>query len=343
MKKYLEENVYEATMKRLEYVFSKFDHVLVAFSGGKDSGVLLELVYQYYKATSSNVKVSVYHLDYEGGYKQSLQYVKRSMGKYPEFDYYHICLPISASCGISMYQSTWLSWDPDKQDLWLNQPPEEAITLENHTFDFFQIGMKDYLFQQKFSRWLHQQSGAKRTAILIGIRAQESLNRYATVTRNNTVTMFGTLRYTFRVFHNVFNIYPLYDWEVEDIWTAYGKFGWDYNHLYDLYYQAGVPLGDMRVANPFHDCGIHSLKLYQAIDPAAWGKMIGRVNGVNFGAIYGNSKALGYRQVTLPKGQTWKQYVNFLLQTLPNETREIYLKKFHSSKDYWLKKVAHYQ
>ncbi|MBC9722700.1 MAG: DUF3440 domain-containing protein [Lactobacillus sp.] len=57
----------------------------------------------------------------------------------------------------------------------------------------------------------------------------------------------------------------------------------------------------MRVANPFHDCGIHSLKLYKAIDPDAWEKMIGRVN---FGAIYGNSKALGYRQVTLPKGQT---------------------------------------
>ncbi|WP_338108768.1 hypothetical protein [Enterococcus mundtii] len=48
----------------------------------KDSGVLLE---------------------YEGGYEPTLQYVKRSMGKYPEFNYYHICLPISASCGISMY------------------------------------------------------------------------------------------------------------------------------------------------------------------------------------------------------------------------------------------------
>lgn len=338
MKHYLEENVYEATKKRLEYIFSRFDHIVVAFSGGKDSGVLLELVYHYYKLSSADIKVSVYHLDYEGGYEPTLQYVKRSMGKYPEFSYYHICLPISASCGISMYQSTWLPWDPEKKELWLNQPSEQAITFDNHTFDFFQIGMKDYVFQQKFSQWLHQKSNAKRTAVLIGIRAQESLNRYATVTRNNTVTMFGTIRYSFRIAHNVFNFYPLYDWKVEDIWTAYGKFVWDYNHLYDLYYQAGIPLGDMRVANPFHDCGVHSLKLYKAIDPATWGKMIGRVNGVNFGAIYGNSKALGYRQVTLPKGQTWKQYVNFLLQTLPNETREIYLKKFHSSKDYWLKK-----
>lgn len=338
MKKFLDQNVYDATIRRLDYIFSKFDHIVVAFSGGKDSGVLLELVYQYYKMSSSNVKVSVYHLDYEGGYDHTLQYIKRSMGKYPEFDYYHICLPISASCGISMYQSTWLPWDPDKKELWLNSIPKNAITLENHTFDFFEIGMKDYVFQQKLSRWLHQKAGAKRTAVLIGLRAQESLNRYTTVTRDNTATMFGTIRYSYRIYHNIFNFYPLYDWKVEDIWTAYGKFEWDYNKLYDLYYQAGISFGEMRVANPFHDCGLHSLKLYQAIEPDTWGKMVGRINGVNFAAIYGNSKALGYRNVDLPIGHTWKQYVNFLLQTLPEETREIYLKKFISSKKYWLEK-----
>ena len=36
MKKILNMNVYEATLKRLEYIFSKFDHIVVAFSGGKD-------------------------------------------------------------------------------------------------------------------------------------------------------------------------------------------------------------------------------------------------------------------------------------------------------------------
>ena len=338
MKNFLNTNVYEETLKRLKYIFSKFDHIVVAFSGGKDSGVLLELVYKYYKSNDLTSKVSVYHLDYEGGYEHTTQYVRRTMGKYPEFNYYHICLPISASCGISMYQSTWLPWDPEKKELWLNTPPKNAITLENHTFDFFKIGMKDYLFQQKLSRWLHQHINAHRTAVLIGIRAQESLNRYATVTRNNTVTMFGSIRYSSRVYHNIFNFYPLYDWNVEDIWTAYGKFGWDYNKLYDLYYQAGVPLGEMRVANPFHDCGVHSLNLYRAIEPDTWGKMVGRVNGVNFASIYGKTKAIGYRNISLPKGQTWKQYVNFLLRTLPEDIREIYMKKFISSKNYWLNK-----
>lgn len=338
MKKFLGENVYEATLKRLDYIFSKFDHIVIAFSGGKDSGVLLELVYNCYKTCLCKPKISVYHIDYEGGYNHSLQYVKRSMNKHLEFNYYHICLPISASCGISMYQSTWLPWDPKNREYWLNSPPKNAITLENNKFEFFQVGMKDYIFQQKLSRWLHEKSNAKRTAVLVGIRAQESLNRYATVTRNNTVTMFGTTRYSSRVYYNIFNFYPLYDWKIEDIWIAYGKFGWDYNKLYDLYYLAGVPLYDMRVANPFHSCGVHALSLYKVIEPETWRKMVGRVNGVNFASIYGSSKAIGYRNISLPNGYTWKQYVNFLLQTLPREIREIYLKKFKSSKNYWLNK-----
>lgn len=338
MEKQLNQTVYEATMNRLKYIFSKFDHVVLAFSGGKDSGVLVELVHHYYQQARCSAKVSVYYIDYEGGYQQTTEYVQRSMGKYPEFEYYHLCLPISASCGVSMYQSTWIPWNPEKKELWINEPPKGAITLENQLFDFFNVGMSDYLFQQKFSKWLHEKNQAKRTAVLIGIRAQESLNRYSAVTRTNTVTMFGTIRYSRRITHNLFNFYPIYDWKVEDIWIAYGKFQWDYNHLYDLYYQAGIPLYDMRVANPFHDCGVQALKLYRAIEPATWGKLLGRVNGANFGALYGSSKAMGYRSVKLPEGHTWKSYVNFLLKTLPNETREIYLKKFRSSKNYWLVK-----
>lgn len=39
MKKYLEKNVYEATMERIKFIFDEFDNVLVSFSGGKDSTV----------------------------------------------------------------------------------------------------------------------------------------------------------------------------------------------------------------------------------------------------------------------------------------------------------------
>lgn len=340
VKVYQNENVYEAFNHRLEYICGYFDHLIISFSGGKDSGLMLELVRLYYEShdwMKKGIKVSAFYLDYEGNYQETKDYIERSMGKYPEFDYYHVCLPVSASCGISMSQLTWLPWDPEHHELWLNSIPPEAICLENQEFPFFKVGMSDYEFQSKFCQWLHREKEVVRTAVLVGIRAQESLNRYNAVTREETFSRFGTTNYSHRISQDVFNFYPMYDWLFEDIWRANAKFELDYNHLYDLYYQAGVPYKSMRVANPFHQCGVHSLKLYQALEPATWGKLVGRVNGANFAALYGGTVAMGYRGAVLPKGHTWKSYVEFLLETLPEETRKVYLKKFKSSMDYWMK------
>lgn len=94
----------------------------------------------------------------------------------------------------------------------------------------------------------------------------------------------------------------------------------------------------MRVASPFNDWAIGSLKLYRAIEPHVWGKMVGRVNGANFAAIYGGTNAVGWKNVKLPPGHTWKSYVTFLLRTLPDETRKTYEEKFTTSIEFWAKK-----
>ncbi|MDR3270836.1 MAG: DUF3440 domain-containing protein [Peptococcaceae bacterium] len=333
-----EKNVLDAFMEQMEFVFSKFDHIVVAFSGGKDSGLLLELVNLYYAEHKPPARVSVYHIDYEGNYQHTIDYVSRCIGKYLYFDYYHFCMPISASCGVSMHQSTWMPWNPEEKDIWIKEMPESAVSLDSHSFDFFEIGMSDYIFQTKLGKWLHEQNNASRTAILVGIRAQESLHRYHAVTRDDDSTCFEGISYSTRIFDDIYNFYPLYDWTVEDVWTANYQYGFDYNKLYDLFYLAGVPLAEMRVANPYHICGVNALKLYRAIDPNTWGKLVGRVNGANFGAIYGGTKAMGYKDISLPKGHTWKSYTEFLLDTLPEHTANIYRKKFETSHYYWLKK-----
>ena len=94
--------------------------------------------------------------------------------------------------------------------------------------------------------------------------------------------MYHNYRWTSKIGNDIYNAYPIYDWKTTDIWTANGKFGFDYNHLYDLYYKAGVNIERQRVASPFLCEAQESLALYKVIDPNTWGKMIGRVNGVNF-------------------------------------------------------------
>ena len=39
----LQKNVYELAQERLDIIFKQFDNICVSFSGGKDSGVLLNL------------------------------------------------------------------------------------------------------------------------------------------------------------------------------------------------------------------------------------------------------------------------------------------------------------
>ena len=48
-KKYLDINVYESLLNRLKFIFEEFENIFVSFSGGKDSGLLLELVLDFQK------------------------------------------------------------------------------------------------------------------------------------------------------------------------------------------------------------------------------------------------------------------------------------------------------
>ena len=126
---------------------------------------------------------------------------------------------------------------------------------------------------------------AVRTCCLVGIRTQESLDRWRTIHGNNRLNSYHNLMWTRRLGYDLYNAYPIYDWTTEDIWTAYARFKWPFNQMYELYYKAGVPLDRQRVASPFLSTAQETLKLYKAIDPNTWGRMLGRVNGVNFTGI----------------------------------------------------------
>lgn len=51
-----QKNVYELTQERLRVIFNEFDNVYVSFSGGKDSGVLLNLCIDYIRRNTLSGK-----------------------------------------------------------------------------------------------------------------------------------------------------------------------------------------------------------------------------------------------------------------------------------------------
>tara|TARA_R110000868_G_scaffold284724_2_gene545149 strand:+ start:56 stop:487 length:432 start_codon:yes stop_codon:yes gene_type:complete len=76
------------------------------------------------------------------------------------------------------------------------------------------------------------------------------------------------------------------------------------------------------------------------IEPETWAKVVARVNGANGGALYvqewGNVN--GYRQVTKPKGHTWRSFAELLIQSMPPKTKEHFEVKIFIFQQWWSKK-----
>lgn len=321
MKNYLDKNVYEMARERIKIAFNDFEKVLVAFSGGKDSGVMLNLCYEYAKENNMLCKMAMYYEDYEGGYNLTAEYVKRCFDGYAGIEKFWLCLPIKARCAVSMLQTHWIPWDRNDEEIWIRQFPKSPylITEDNCPFDF-EKGTSGFDTRIIFAKWFSKTHG--KTAVMVGIRADESLSRLGTITSQHRAYMYNNLRFTKVVDNCTVNFYPIYDWTTQDIWVANGKFNWDYNKLYDLFYKAGLSIHQMRVASPFHECGQANLKLFKVIEPDTWGRMVSRVNGVNFTGLYGGTTAMGWKNIKKPSHFTWEQYAKFLIETLPPEAKE---------------------
>ncbi|WP_158370217.1 DUF3440 domain-containing protein [Cellulosimicrobium cellulans] len=331
--------VLDAARARLDRVFADFDTVVVAFSGGKDSGAMLHLVLDHMRARGIRKPVHVFHMDYEGQYSATTEYVDSVLSSDPDLVVpWRVCLPVAVGCAATMFDDHWRPWDPALRDRWVRPLPDHPGVVHAGNvppgFPAFE-GVPDYEVYDAFEVWLHRVTGARRTAVLIGIREEESLHRYATINRDDRRSMHDGLRWTSQLAPGVVKAYPIHDWRLGDVWHAHARFGWSYNRLYDLMHLAGVPPHQMRVASPFISQGIRQLHLYRVIEPELWARLVGRVNGANFAALYASGRAMGARDVTLPRGHTWATYLRFLLTTVPAAVRGRYLEKFHTSVRYW--------
>jgi predicted phosphoadenosine phosphosulfate sulfurtransferase len=333
----MKKNVYELAMLRIKMLFNEFDNIYVSFSGGKDSGVMLSLCIQYIRENNLKRKIGVFHMDYEIQYNETLRYVDRILKANPDIvEAYRICVPFKVNTCTSMHQTFWRPWDEECKDFWVREMPDGSYGKD--CFPFYSRNMWDSEFYILFSQWYHRLKGAKKTCCLVGIRTQESHYRWKTIYGNRRSFMYRNLKWTKQISECIYNAYVIHDWLTTDVWIANGRFAWDYNRLYDLYHQAGVPLEKQRVASPFILAAQESLYLYRAIDPDMWGRMICRVNGINFTGFYGHTNMLTMKDVAPPPGHTWESYMHFLLSTLPEDTRLNYLQKLSTSINFWREK-----
>jgi len=152
-------NVYELAQERLAILFKEFDNVYVSFSGGKDSGVLLNLCIDYIRRNNLKIKLGVFFMDYEVQYDHTIEFVNRILENNKDIlEVYRICVPFKVRTCTSMYQHYWRPWDEALRDIWVREMPEGVMKADD--FPFFHDNMWDYEFQLRFAAWLHEKKKA---------------------------------------------------------------------------------------------------------------------------------------------------------------------------------------
>lgn len=328
----LGKNVCEATRERMVFIFDNFEKICVSFSGGKDSTVMLHMAID--EARKRNRKIGVMIIDLEGQYEYTINHMLNCINLYKDnIELFWICLPLHLRNAVSVYETHWLCWDPNKKKDWVRQPPKLSITKLKQ-LPFFEIGMEFEEFDVEFAKWYAQD---KKLAVLVGIRSAESLNRFRTIA-SRTKERFQNKSYSTKITDLVYNFYPLYDWKTNDVWIYQAK-NWDkpHNELYDVMYKAGLTVAQMRICQPYGDDQRRGLWLFHLIEPHTWAKIVSRVNGANSGALYihehGNIN--GYNRIKKPPGHTWRSFADLLMNSMPPKTQEHFSNKIYIFEKWW--------
>jgi predicted phosphoadenosine phosphosulfate sulfurtransferase len=305
----LDQDVYTLACERIERVFDTFDHVIISFSGGKDSTAVLQVALEVARSHprfARHLPLRVVHYDEECIPQETADYVQR-VAQNPDVALEWYCLPVKHRNACSRLSPWWWPWAPEDQEKWARPLPDGALT----TLPGFPLWPVEARLSIPDTNGLLAPPRRGNVALLMGIRAQESLMR------KRILRMSAPREHNWLVKSddgtsqgNLWKAYPIYDWLTEDVWTAPAKFGWDYNRAYDLLEMAGVGHSDQRCSPAFGEEPIRGLQIYAQCFPDVWGRMVERVPGVGAAVRYSRTELYGYHGIPAkPDGMTWPEFV----------------------------------
>lgn len=318
-------NVYQASIERMEYIFDNYENVIVSFSGGKDSTITTYLANEV--AKNKGRKFYLFYLDQEIEYSSTINFVDKLM-KLPTVIPLWFQVPCLLSNTSSISQNTIDPWNPEKKSVWIRGQKIKAIKeinwdVSNVPFQFPKEKKYGFYGLVKCMESLFKD---KNTAQIIGLRADESLDRFRAVSKNPGV---DNINWSTKGEHHI-KFYPIYDWTFRDIWIYLSKNNLPYNKMYDFFWLKGYSPNKMRLSNLLHEKAYECISDLQEFEPKLFDKMIDRCKGISTAQEYAGRGGGIYKAEKLPKDfKSWIEYRNYLLDTLPNrEHAAIFLKRF---------------
>ncbi len=314
MKIHLESNVFEEAIKRLNWLFDEFENIVVAFSGGKDSTVILNLALIIAKE-KNRLPLKVMFIDQEAEWNAVVEYIRRTFSR-KEIEPYWLQVPIRLFNATSMDEAFLNCWNQGEE--WMREKEPDSIKDTDYGTD---------RFHPMFPAFLKHHFPDTSVAMLGGVRAEESPNRRTGLTDKATYKhiTYGKV-YDKKKGHYTFNF--IYDWSWRDIWKAIHDNKWDYCEIYDEFYRWGISPMKMRVSNLHHETAVDQLYYLHEMESDTWNALTKRLNGIN--QTKHISKKDMFRVTDLPyMFESWREYRDYLLEHLVKDSlKPIYVKKF---------------
>ena len=173
MKIYNNQNVFDAALDRIRYLFDEFPNVIVGFSGGKDSTVVFNLALIVAKE-KERLPLKVMFIDQEAEWMATIDQVKRVMyNKNVEPYWYQMSLRLFNAT--SKY-THWLNcWGIGEK--WIRKKDPISIKENRYNCD---------RFKKLFTAIIDTEYSDEPAIYLSGVRTEESPSRHMALTYQET-------------------------------------------------------------------------------------------------------------------------------------------------------------
>ena len=266
-------DVCQAARTRIRNVFANGVKVYLSFSSGKDSLVMAAMVYDMIRNGEIRPEqLTVTFIDEEGLYPSMVDAAMRWHRNFTSVGskFLWFCLPFKQVCTLDHLSASesWITWEPDKEDEWMRQPPPFAIM--NSPYLEYPGQMNYQTFCKKaFSDGIQ----------MIGLRTAESATRYQAIARTDmrTISPGGAF-------------YPIYDWKDSDVWLYIKEHDLEFPEIYMRLYEAGVKKNQLRLSAFFGDMTTQGLRWIAETDNELWQRIEKRMPNAYLVMLYWDSE-----------------------------------------------------
>jgi len=302
LKIYGKQNVFDAALDRIRWIFDEFPNVICGVSGGKDSTIVFNLTLQVARERN-RLPLKVLFIDQEAEWQATIDQIRLIM-EHPDVEPMWFQIPIKLFNATSTQEHWLYCWDQNAKDRWMR--PQEEISYKENRYGTDRFG-------EIFEAIVAKEFPDTPTCYIAGVRTEESPTRFVALTDSVTYK-WATWGKKLNERRKHFTFYPIYDWSYTDVWKAILDNDWPYNAIYDAQYNYGMAVKDMRVSNVHHETSVHSLFYMQEVEPATYVQLTQRIAGIDMAGKMGTAD---YFVRDLPfMFKDWAEYRDYLLEKL---------------------------